>query len=78
MENYTVHATIKYLGAKGYKISTFMPGRDPRVYTAQTLTAGMRAIARELNELSRDLNAYAKALDDTSPYAPNIKRDLKV
>ena len=34
MENYTVHATIKYLGAKGYKISTFMPGRDPRVYTA--------------------------------------------
>ena len=75
---YTVHATIKYLGIKGYKVSAFMPGREIRIYTAQTLTTGIRAIARELRDISRDLEEYAKALDDTSPYADKIGKDLKI
>ena len=76
MKSYTVHATISYDEGKGYKVSTFMPGREARIYTTQTLTAGIRAIARELKAISVDLDAYAKALDDTSPFASNIRRDL--
>ena len=75
---YTVHATIKYLGIKGYKVSTFMPGRGMRIYTAQTITAGIRAIARELRDISNDLEIYAKALDDTSPFVDKIGKDLKI
>ncbi len=76
MNSYTVHATISYLEGKDYKISAFIPGRGMRVYTAQTFSAGLRAVARELKDISSDLVTYADALDDTSPYVSNIKKDL--
>ncbi len=78
MQTYTVHATITYLEGKGYKVSAFIPGRGMRVYITPTFSDGIKAVARELKDISNDLNAYAKALDDTSPYAYNIRRDLRI
>jgi len=78
MKDYTVHATITYLDGNGYKVSAFIPGRGMRVYTAQTFSDGIKAIARELKDISNDLNAYAKALDDTGPFVHNLGRDLKI
>ena len=76
MIDYKTTVIIKYLGRKGYRVTSTTPGRRRSVYIANTFSDAIREGARALKDISKDLDVYAEALEDKGVYASNIAKDL--